>query len=49
MFAKQTCIKEFKSQRTILYANRIDIRDTKCTGNRVYLRIKVRVFVILVL
>lgn len=45
MFAKQTCITEFKSQRTTLNANRIDIRDTKCTRNRVHLRIKVRVFV----
>lgn len=39
IFAKQTCIKKFKSQRTTLNANRIDIRDTKCTRNRVHLRI----------
>lgn len=32
--------KKFKSQRTTLNENRIDIRDTKCTRNRVHLRIK---------
>lgn len=37
--------KKFKSQRTTLNAKRIDIRNTKCTRNRVRLRIKVRVFV----
>lgn len=32
-------LKKFKSQRTTLNANRIYIRDTKCTRNRVHLRI----------